>query len=88
MRIIADVLLIVAVFLLPWWLTLSCAAVLFFVFDRYYELFFTALLLDLLYAAPLERFAGFEFALALISVPLLVALSFVKKRMRLSTRNP
>jgi len=82
-RIFVDLLLLVAAALLPWWLVILCSAAFFFVFENFVELLFVALLLDLLYGAPLERFFGFQFALSLGSAALFLALLFLKKRMRL-----
>lgn len=82
-RVVADLLLMTGAFFLPWWVVLLCASVLFFVFDRFFELFFLAFLMDLLYAVPLARFGQFEFVLSLASVPLYGILVFIKKRMRI-----
>lgn len=81
-RIVADILLMIAAFLLPWWIVLLCAAALSLVFNRFFELLLVAFLMDLLYAVPLQRFGGFEFVLSLASVPLYFIFSFIKSRMR------
>lgn len=81
-RSIADIVLLLAVFFLPWWAVLFLAIALFFAFERFIELFLAAFLLDLLYSAELSRFGGFEFMLSLGVVLLYGALSFLKKRMR------
>lgn len=83
MRFFADLLLLVAATLLPWWLVLLSAAVLFFVFENYVEFILIALFLDLIYGALLDRFFGFQFALSLGSAVLFLALTFVKRRMRI-----
>ncbi len=82
-RAVADILLVAAAFFLPWWVVLLCAGILFFAFDRFFEFFFIAFLMDLLYAVPLSRFGRFEFVLSLASIPLYGILMFVKKRMRM-----
>ena len=82
MRIVADLILLLAAFLLPWWLVLLCTAGLFFLFERFYELFLVALLLDLLYGVPIPQLYNFEFVLSVGAVVLFLALSAVKKRMR------
>ncbi|HBV01779.1 MAG TPA: hypothetical protein DEF00_05375 [Candidatus Taylorbacteria bacterium] len=83
MRAIADFLLITAAFLLPWWVVLLCAAALFFVFERFFELFLVAFLMDLLFAVPLPRFGRFEFVLSFGSVFLYLILNAIKKKMRI-----
>lgn len=82
MRILANILLFLGVLFLPWWLVLLVAVWCFFLFPRFHELFWYAFLADLLYAAPQDRFFGFEFALSLITVVLIVVLTLVKKQMR------
>ena len=83
LRAIADFLLITAAFLLPWWVVLLCAAALFFVFERFFELFLVAFLMDLLFAVPLPRFGRFEFVLSFGSVFLYLILNAIKKKMRI-----
>ncbi len=83
MRFFADLLLLVAATLLPWWLVLPCAAVFFFIFEHYVEFLLLALFMDLIYGAPLAHFFGFQFILSLGSAVLFLALTFIKKRMRI-----
>lgn len=80
-RALADMLLAMAAFFLPWWVMLLFAAALFFLFDAFVELFFAAFLIDLLYGSVLPRFLGFEFALSLGSALLYLLLTFLKRRM-------
>lgn len=82
MRLLADILLVASAFFLPWWLVLVCASVLFFVFPRFYELLILALLMDLLYGVSRASFAGFEFVLSLLAAVLFLALTLVKRRIR------
>ena len=65
MRICADLLLVVAAALCPWWFVLPIAAVLFFAFENYVEFLLVALSLGPSYGAPLRRFLDFQFALSL-----------------------
>ncbi len=82
-RVSADLLLLMAAFFLPWWVVLLYGVGLFFVFDRFFELFFVAFLMDLIYAVPLPRFGRFEFVLSLGSVLLYFILTVIKRRMRI-----
>ena len=81
-RFSVDLLLILSVFLLPWWLTLLFACLFFFVFDRFVELFALALLIDLLYGYQTPHFGNSAFMLSLLAVPLYALLSVVRHRMR------
>lgn len=51
-------------------------------FERFYELFVAALLMDLLYGAPIERLGQVQFVLSLIAAALFLLFSFAKKRVR------
>ena len=82
MRALCDILLLTAVFFLPWWFMLIAASMLFFVFGRFYELFLFAFLADLLYAGASARFGGVPFALSALALLLFLALSMVKQRIR------
>lgn len=82
-RTLADILLIMAALFLPWWVVLPFAVALFFTFERYFELFLAAFLMDLLYGNALLRFGGFQFVLSLGSVLLYIILTFPKRRMRI-----
>lgn len=81
-RSMADLLLVSTVFVLPWWLSLSLAGILFFNFDYFIEFFLTAFLIDILYGVPFLHFFGSSFVLSLMAVPLYFLLSAIKKRMR------
>lgn len=82
MRFLVDILLFVGALFLPWWLVLLTASALFFVFPRFYELFFVAMCIDLLYGLPVDRFGNFQFVLSLGALFLYFALDFAKRRMR------
>jgi hypothetical protein len=83
MRFFADILLFGSALFLPWWSVLLAAATLFFVFPRFYELFFLALFIDLLYGVPVAHFGNFQFVLSLFSAVLYLLFAFVKRRMRI-----
>ena len=83
MRVLVDILLVLGALLLPWWLALAVSVGFFFVFPRFYELLFIALLIDLLYGIPLERFKDFQFVLSLSTGVLFLLLTTFKKRMRI-----
>ena len=81
LRFFCTILLLVLIFLSPWWLTFAVALALIFYFRRYYEAFFAAFLFDLLYNTSrthLFFFAG----LATVAVSF-VLIEWLKKRLSL-----
>jgi len=48
-RLIADLILLISVVLLPWWLSAPIAIIFLFVFDSYYEILIAGLIIDSLY---------------------------------------
>ncbi|MDO8564724.1 MAG: hypothetical protein Q7R88_01890 [bacterium] len=81
-RIIADILMLVSLLLLPAWVTVCAAVVLFFYFQNYYEILLVGLLLDLFYALPVEPLFGFQYVYSIIGVVLFIGLSVIKDRLR------
>jgi hypothetical protein len=82
-RITCDIALFISIFLLPWWLSISFATVLLFYFDSYIEAVIAALLLDLLYGAPLPVLFGFRFVFTISVGILFLAMEPLKKRLRM-----
>lgn len=65
-RIFCDVILFCSLFFFPWWASVLFGLYLVFVFDSYYELLLSALILDTLYAAgKLSFLMGMPFTLIL-----------------------
>ena len=78
-RISADILLLVSVYLLPWWLTVIMLGIFILAFHLYFEGVCAALLVDLLYApASLLFVVAYRFTLS--SVLLLLLAQFVARR--------
>lgn len=82
LRACADILLFGSVLFLPWWVGAALALVSFFFFPNYVEMLLAALLTDLLYAAPAERFWGFQFVLSLSAVAVFVFCTILKRHLR------
>ena len=81
-RIILDILLLLSVFLMPFWFTALFAFVLLFYFENFYEIIPLFFLADLLYGVPESRFLGIT-AILLITAIIVYFLSFVlKKRLK------
>lgn len=68
--------------ILPWWLFLLIGLLMTFVYRNFYELFFMALFLDLLYGAASGKFFGFRFALTLLAVIILATVAISKQRLK------
>lgn len=68
--------------ILPWWLFLLIGLSVALVYRNFYELFFMALFLDLLYGAPSEKFFGFRFALTILAAIILTATAILKRRLK------
>jgi len=68
--------------ILPWWLFLLIGMLMAFVFSNFYELFFMAFFLDLLYGAPSGKFFGFRFFLTLLAVIILITTTMSKHRLK------
>ncbi len=81
-RSLADLLLFALVLFAPWWLAALFASACFLFFGGFVELILAALLADLLYGAPTERFFGFPFVLSLSAALAALALGSLKKRLR------
>ena len=72
----------IASLILPWWLFLIVGAAMAFVYRNFYELFFMAYFLDLLYGAPSGKFFGFRFALTLMAFIILTIATILKRRLK------
>lgn len=83
LRLVADILLFMSVLYLPWWVGASLALVFFFIFSNYTEMLFAALLTDLLYAVPVERFGGFSLVLSLSALAIFVFGKILKRHLRI-----
>ncbi|MFA6552666.1 MAG: hypothetical protein WCT19_04165 [Candidatus Paceibacterota bacterium] len=78
-RILTDILLVLAVVIFPWWLSVPLAALFLFVFDNFYEIFLIGALADSLYG----KGAFFEFYYVIIFGVCFLVAFLLKKRIRL-----
>ena len=77
-RIITDVLLLVSLFVLPWWITLFVAFLLIFYFKLYFESIILAFFLDLLYS-PIN-FSG-VYLLTIFTIILFIIIEVLKNKL-------
>ena len=80
-RIIAGIVLLLSIFLVPFWLQAILALALLFYFKNYYEFMFAFLISDLLYAVPEARFFGIQLFLFFASVAVFIMVSFLKTKL-------
>ena len=80
-RIIVDAILMVLVFIFPWWVTFVIAAVLSFIFETFIEAAAVGLILDSLYGVPGNGLFGFQYTLTAVMGLLLLISRFLKSRM-------
>ncbi len=79
-RIIADIVLVVCIFVAPFWLTAFLAILSALFFARYYEIIFFGLLLDALY---LPEFSGVSIApMTFSAIAVYIVTVFIKPRLR------
>lgn len=79
-RIIFDIILLGAIFYMPWWVVAPLAFIGVFLWPMYYEIILFGLLADILYGAHSSFFGGIVGILGAISI-FLVA-SYAKKIVR------
>lgn len=81
-RIIIDIILIIAAFTLPWWIAIGIGAVLLFVFRVYGELVVLGLIVDTLYNAPVDRFYHIQFLITICAIVAVILSIQIKARLR------
>ena len=81
-RILTDIVLILSVYIFPWWFVLIMAVIALAVFDTFYEILFLGIILDSLYNAPIARYHHVEFVVTLITVFLFIGAEILKRRLR------
>jgi hypothetical protein len=79
-RIITTLVLLLSIYLLPWWFTFLGAIIAIFFFNIFVEGVIVALILDWLYAPDFFYFAGYHPA-PLLALVLCILVPIVKKRL-------
>jgi hypothetical protein len=87
LRIICDVVLVIAAFTAPWWVAIFLGIILLFVFNTYYELIVFGFIIDTLYNAPVARFYHFQFMLTCAAIIFVFISIQVKARLRWYDQN-
>ena len=79
-RILADVIIAVCIFIAPFWTTAGLAIVCTFFFPRYYELVIFAIIVDVLYVSAWDGYLPAPTVLS--SVAIYAGVYFLKPRVR------
>jgi len=85
-RILYDLLILIAIFLLPWWLIIATCLLLAFYFEFYFEFVLFSLIFDLIYA-PISLFLGVYY-LTIVTLLFFVVVEFLKRRVILIDSKP
>ncbi len=81
-RITADIILLLSVLFLPWWVTIILALALTFYFEFYYEFIIAAILIDMLYGVPQEWSFNLPLEYSIFSIVVFMLIQWVKTRLR------
>ena len=79
-RMVVTVVLLLSVYMLPWWVVFLLGVVSTIIFDSYYEFLALLLLYDLTYAVSTAHFLSFPFLLSISGMGLYGILAFIKAR--------
>ncbi len=81
-RIIADIVVFVSIFWLPWpiFIVLGCLCV--FLFENYIEFVIAALIFDSLYSVSTVHFMHIQFLATIIALAVLIIAGGIKKQLR------
>lgn len=80
LRVLSYAAILSSLIFFPWWLTLGFSLVALLYFHRYYEIIFFALIADLVYAVPLDRFYDFTLVCSAAAIILFISAEFFKKQ--------
>ncbi|MFC1720851.1 hypothetical protein ACFL0K_01210 [Patescibacteria group bacterium] len=81
-RIIADLILLLSVLFMPWWLTVILAFVLVFYFKSYYEFIIAGVLTDALYGVPQDWLFDLTLMYTSFSIVIFIFIQWLKTRLR------
>ena len=79
-RIIADIIILVSLFLLPWWLVVIFGLFATYFFDTYYEIIFFGFIYDTLYAPPTLLW---RFMFTIVAYFIFIFFYLIKKQIRI-----
>ena len=81
-RIIFDILLLLSIFLMPFYFTLIFSIFLLFYFRHFYEFLIVFFLIDLLYGIEMNKFANIQIVSLLLAVVIYFLSEILKTKLR------
>ncbi len=81
-RILVDIVLLLGIFWLPWWIVFLAGIVCLFIFKSFYEVIILGLLIDSLYNAPVAQFYHFHFVITIVALIFFIISVIVKNKLR------
>ena len=82
MRILSDLFLLLAIFLLPWWMVVISAVAILFFTDSYYEFIVAGFMVDVLYGNKVAMLHDFNFIYFASAIILYIVLNKLKTLLR------
>ena len=83
LRIALDLLLLIGLFVFPWWASMLVVLVLLFYFKHFYEAIAAGIILDALYAAPIGTLSDFQLVFTLGAIVFVGVVAYIKTKIRL-----
>lgn len=81
-RVVFDLILIVSVFFLPFWITAILLVAGTVLFPWFVELFFFSLLVDLVFGVPELRFFNFQYIVTLFAAVIFIIYQLIRPRLK------
>lgn len=81
-RFSLDILLILSIFLMPWWISTIFTVALLLYINSYYEAIFLGFFFDFAYSIPTELFFGFRFVFSVLFIFIFLISGPLKRRLR------
>ncbi len=81
-RIAANLVIIIALFFAPWWVTLTLGIIATFYFSAYYELIVAGALFDILYGVTSDATFGYNVLGFLVTTVVFILIERIKKELR------
>jgi hypothetical protein len=82
LRFIVNSILILSVFIFPWWVSGLLGLCALFYFHTFYEIVVLGLIIDSLYNAKVPHFLEFQFVVTIASILVLCISLYIKERIR------
>ncbi len=86
-RILLNIVIIFSVFYFPWWIVALLSLFGVFLFNRFYEIFFIGLFIDMLYGVKADKFYGMWFIFTVIFTIMYILAKRLKKNIRFYDSN-